>query len=225
MILLYDLAGADGRRFSPNCWRTRMALAHKGLSFDTRATRFTDIPKIADGKQKTLPVIQDGDCVVGDSAVIADYLDTIYPERPSLFGGVSGRGLTQFVQAWAVSVLHPGIIDLILHDIYSILDPADRDYFRNTRERRFGKALEQVQAGRDERLPAFRQSLAPLRRLLEAQPWLGGETPLYADYLVFGPFQWARLVSTVPLLEPDDPVASWLERCLDLYDEMGRKAV
>jgi len=30
-IVLHDLTGADDRRFSPNCWRTRMALAHKGL--------------------------------------------------------------------------------------------------------------------------------------------------------------------------------------------------
>jgi hypothetical protein len=30
-IKLYDLAGAKSeRRFSPFCWRTKMALAHKG---------------------------------------------------------------------------------------------------------------------------------------------------------------------------------------------------
>lgn len=51
-----------------------------------------------------------------------------------------------------------------------------------------------------------------------------GEGPLYADYLVFGPLQWARLTSDIPLLTPGDPVAAWFERCLDLYDGMGRKA-
>jgi len=31
-ITLYDLAGAEAeRRFSPFCWRTKMALAHKVL--------------------------------------------------------------------------------------------------------------------------------------------------------------------------------------------------
>jgi hypothetical protein len=31
-IKLYDLAGAEtDRRFSPYCWRARMALVHKGL--------------------------------------------------------------------------------------------------------------------------------------------------------------------------------------------------
>src|SRR5881394_4497405 len=35
-IKLYDLAGAeDDRRFSPYCWRVKMALKHKGLDFET----------------------------------------------------------------------------------------------------------------------------------------------------------------------------------------------
>jgi glutathione S-transferase len=223
MIVLYDLAGEDGRRFSPNCWRTRMALAHKDLAVEARPVRFTDISTVANGKQKTLPVIDDGGRIVGDSGEIADYLETMYPERPSLFGGVSGRSLTQFVQAWTVTTLHPGVIDLIVLDIFQALHPADRDYFRATRERRFGKSLEQVQAGREERLPAFRKSLQPLRTLLTAQPFLGGESPLYADYLVFGPFQWARVVSAFPLLAPDDPVASWCDRVLDLFDGLARQ--
>ena len=38
-ITMYDLAGAEAdRRFSPFCWRTRMALAHKGLSAETTIT-------------------------------------------------------------------------------------------------------------------------------------------------------------------------------------------
>jgi glutathione S-transferase len=224
MIVLYDLAGAAGRRFSPNCWRTRLALAHKGLACETRPTRFTEIAAIGDGRHKTLPVIDDGGRLIGDSAEIADYLETMYPERPSLFGGVSGRALTHFVQTWSIATLHTGIIELILLDIWKALDPIDRDYFRASRERRFGKALEEVQAGREERLPLFRQKLQPLRALLGSQPWLGGDSALYADYLAFAPFQWARSVSDVQLLAPDDPIADWVERCLDLHDGLARSA-
>ena len=37
-IKLYDLAAAeDDRRFSPYCWRVKMALLHKGLDFETIA--------------------------------------------------------------------------------------------------------------------------------------------------------------------------------------------
>ena len=45
-------------------------------------------------------------------------------------------------------------------------------------------------ADRQADLPAFRVSLAPLRLTLKAQPFLGGERALYADY-AYGPFQWA----------------------------------
>jgi len=42
-ITLYDLAGAEtDRRFSPFCWRTRMALAHKRLDVETVPWRFTE---------------------------------------------------------------------------------------------------------------------------------------------------------------------------------------
>ena len=36
MKKLYELAGADeNRKFSPYCWRARMALAHKGLEVES----------------------------------------------------------------------------------------------------------------------------------------------------------------------------------------------
>src|SRR6266446_10685086 len=117
MIVLYDLAGADGRRFSPHCWRTRMALAHKGLNYATVPVRFTEISTIADEKQKAVPVIEDGGRIVGDSWAIANFLEETYPDR-SLFGGASGHALTFFAQSWITDVLHRGVVELVLLDIH-----------------------------------------------------------------------------------------------------------
>ena len=201
-----------------------MALAHKGLAFDARPVRFTEIPTIGNGRHKTLPVIDDGGHIVGDSPEIADYLETMYPERPSLFGGPGGAGLCRFVQNWCVSVLHPGIARLIIRDIHDRLLPQDQPYFRETRERRFGRTLEEVQAGREQWVEEFRRSLQPLRLTLQAARFLGGEGPLYADYVIFGAFQWARLTSPFRLLAEGDPIGVWFARCLDLYDGLGRRA-
>ena len=74
-IVLYDLVGRGDLRFSPNCWRSRMALAHKGLECEARPVRFTEIASICGGTQQTLPVLQDGDRVIGDSWPIAGYLE------------------------------------------------------------------------------------------------------------------------------------------------------
>lgn len=225
MIEFYDLADKDGRRFSPNCWRTRMALEHKGLPYRAVPVHFTQIPKIADGKQKTVPVIVDGPKTIGDSWHIAHYLEETYPDRPSLFGSGDGSALTLFLQSWTADVVHRGAIGLIVLDICGRIADVDKAYFRASREKRFGRTLEDVQAGRETRVVEFRASLQPLRMTLQSQPWISGASPHYADYLVFGAFQWARMVSSFALLSPDDIVAAWFERGLDLFDGLGRRAL
>jgi glutathione S-transferase len=223
-IVLYDLVGRDDRRFSPHCWRTRMALAHKGLEHEASPTRFTEIPKIEGGQVKTVPALRDSDRLIVDSWAIGQYLEQAYPERPSLFGGTGGEQVTRFVQSWCVAVLHSGLVGLIVADIWQHLTPEDQDYFRASRERRFGRTLEEVQAGREERMEGFRNSLQPLRMTLKDAPFLGGQQPLYADYLAFGAFQWARVISPFRILAEDDPLKAWFERCLDLHGGIGRNA-
>src|SRR5437762_14210645 len=102
-IKLYDLAGAeDDRRFSPYCWRVKMALKHKGLDFETIPWRFTDKEAIAPYKSTTVPVLLDGNESVADSWAIALYLDEVYPSRPRLFGGTESRTLCDFFNQWTV---------------------------------------------------------------------------------------------------------------------------
>lgn len=79
-----------------------------------------------------------------------------------------------------------------------------------------------MSAGRDAGLAAYRASLEPLRSLLGYQPFIGGQSPLFADYIVFGAFQWVRIMSPFPVLADGDPVAAWFERCLDLHGRIGR---
>jgi glutathione S-transferase len=222
-VVLYDLVGKADRRFSPNCWRTRMALAHKGLDCEARPTRFTEISEIAGGAFKTVPVIEDRGVAIGDSWSIAKYLEETYPDEPSLFGGPGGEALSRFVQDWCVAVLHAGLFGFLILDIHAQLTPEDQAYFRSSREQRFGRTLEEMQAGREARLDDFRKSLQPVRMTLKDAPFLGGEAPLYADYLVFGALQWARVSSPFRLLQADDPVHAWFERCLDLHGGLGRK--
>ena len=221
---LYDLAGAQlERRFSPYCWRIKFALAHKGVAFDAIPWRFTDKDVIAFSGQGRVPVLVDGDRAVFDSWTIATYLEDGYP-GPSLFGGDGGRTATRFINAWADTVVAGAIARLIVTDIFAVIDEKDRAYFRETREKRFGTTLEAVTADRDARVQEFRQSLEPLRAILGVQPFLGGEAALYADYIVFGCFQWARCASPFQLLLRNDPVWAWRERLLGAFDGLARKA-
>ena len=223
-IILHDLAGADpDLRFSPYCWRTRFALAHKGLPVETLPWRFTETAALAFSGQGKVPVLRDGGKTVFDSWSIAEYLEDEHP-MPALFGGPLGRAHSRFINAWADSVLVGGIARFIVRDLYDIIDPKDREYFRSSRESRFGMTLEQVQAGREDRLPAFRESLTPVRLTLRRQDFLGGTTPSYADHIVAGTLMWPRCSSRFPLLAEDDPIAPWFSRMLDQYGALGRNA-
>jgi glutathione S-transferase len=227
-IVLHDLVGRDDRRFSPTCWRVKLALAHKGLPFATVPTRFLQIREIGDGGFATVPTLRDGERWVTDSDAIADHLESTYPERPSLFGGLGGRMLAEFVRQWAQVTLHGPLARMILVDIHDHLaDAADQAYFRKSREAQFNSRLEEVVEGRDARVAPFRASLEPLRQVVRGRPFLGGETPLYPDCTVLGAFQWARSVSpfAAGLLAADDPVRAYLERLLDLYNGLARGAV
>jgi glutathione S-transferase len=218
---LYELAGADpARRFSPYCWRIRMALAHKGLEAEVVPWRFTETARLEFAHWRQVPVLVDGANAVTDSSAIAAYLDAAYPDAPALFRGDAAA--RQFALAWTNAVLHPALVRLIVSDIPALLDEPARSYFIASREQRFGMKLAEVTADRAERLPEFRSTLLPLRTVVVMQPFLGGERPDYADYVVFGAFQWARCVSPFALLEPGDPVYGWRERMLDLHDGLAR---
>lgn len=223
-MMLYELDGRDGRRFSTNSWRTKLALAHKGLPYDSTPIPFTRIGEIGDGSYKTVPVLNDNGRWVGDSWNIANYLEETYSDLPSLFGGDAGREFARFVQHWQESQISPCIISMIVTDLLDSVVPEDRDYFRASREKRLGMPLEQAVADRDVRVAGLRKLCEPLRRRLCEQPFLCGQQPMYADYLAFGPFMWARTVTPFRLVEADDPVNDWLQRCLDLYDGLARRS-
>lgn len=221
---MHDLAGADADlRFSPYCWRIRFALAHKGLPVETVPWRFTEREAIAFSGQGKVPVIRDGEKVVHDSWEIARYLEAEYP-TPTIFGGAGGVAHALFINAWADAVLVGGIARFIVRDLLDVIDPKDVDYFRSSREARFGRSLEDVQAGREHRVAGFRELLAPIRLVLRRQEWLGGAAPSYADHVVAGTLMWPRCVSGFVLLEDDDDVSKWFGRVLDLYGGLGRNA-
>lgn len=153
--------------------------------------------------------------------MIANYLEDTYPDRPSLFGGPAGRALSRFYSTLA-DTLVSSVFRFVALDILRHVHDKDRVYFRKSREERIGMTLEAFVADRDARASVFGESLTPLRLTLKTQPFFGGEKPLYADYAVFGPFQWARCISPFPLLAADDPVRLWRDRLLDAFDGLAR---
>jgi glutathione S-transferase len=225
-IQLYELTTRDDRRPSPYCWRTKYALAHKGLAFTAVPLGFTELPTRFQGAHKTVPIIDDGGTVVGDSWAIADYLDATYPDRPRLFGSATERALCRFVEASFLGGPARIIMSVVIGDIFDRARDEDRAYFRASREQRLGCTIEEAVATRHTRLEALRAGLEPIRLALAANggPFLCGAAPTYADYVAAGGLLWPASVTTLPLLRSDDPLMPWLARIQDLYDGLGHKS-
>ena len=222
MISLYELKGKNDRRYSLFSWRARMALKHKGLDFESVPVHLSDKAVIEFSAGKTVPVLRDKDAVVRDSWKIAEYLENRYKDAPSLFGGDIGRGVTQAFNTWVDRTIVPAMLRVIAADIHERVAPEDEDYFRQTMEKVLRMTLEESRAKRDDAVLQLGKLLAPLQEAFKRQAFMGGARPAYADYVLFSPFQWARVMSPQELLAPEDPLCRWREQILDLFDGFAR---
>jgi len=223
MLELWELGGRRDCRFSTFSWRARLALHHKRVAFVVHPVTVSDKAAIAFSGQGKVPILKHGEHVVTDSWAIARYLERAFPDAPSLFGGPAGESLTHFFNLWADRELVPAIVPYLTRDVLDCVEEADARHLRGQIESFFKKSLEELAGERGKALEQFRRRLQPVRKTLEQRQFLGGDAPAYADHILFGVLQWARVVSSATVLEPNDVVMAWFERVLDLYGGVGRK--
>jgi glutathione S-transferase len=218
-IQLYDLAGADPRfLFSPFAWRVRMALLHKGLAFEVLPWRFSERDALASSGHDSVPVIRDGDTWVGDSWEIAAYLDRRYPERPLLFPSPCGEAHARLVAALCGSLLFPAAVPVGVLQAYRLLSPACQPYFRASREAMFNARLEDVHADEHPGRARLAEALRIFDEVLAHHDFIGGASPTYADFLVFGILKWLDIVSAYAPLTATTPSGQWFTRLNEAYD-------
>jgi glutathione S-transferase len=221
-ITLYDLQLASGCTISPFVWATKYALAHKGFEMDIVPGGFTGILERTAGHSERLPVIVDDGEWILDSWLIAEYLDEKYPDRPRLIGDQSVKALTKFVEGWLWRTAVTPWFSCYIKDYRDLSLPQDHEYVTHSRETMLGRKIEEVQAGREDRLPLVPPTLEPFRQILRESHWLGGDRPNYADYRALAVFLWTASVATTPPLTDDDPLRDWLDRGFNLYGGLGR---
>lgn len=218
---LFELVTRDGISISPYVWRTKYALAAKGLDYESCGIGFVDIPVVCPPNAGTLPILQDfQQRFICDSWEIAAYLDETYGD-PLLFSCEREHSLVLFFDRWLSVEVVPNLLRICALDIYNRLRNADQIYFRHSREVRLGRSLESAHAERERYLPKVRRALEPMRVALRHSAFVGGASPSYADFIAAGAFIWAGSVATIHLLEADDPMLEWLDRCLGLFGGIG----
>ena len=220
-ITFYDLQVSTGATISPFVWATKFAVKHKGFDLDIVPGGFTGILDRTGGKTERLPAIVDDQKWVLDSWGIVEYLDETYPDRPMLIPHESVAALTKALDAWFWSVATGPWMRCFCADYRDLSLPQDQEYVTQTREVMLGKKLEDMQEGREDRLPHISASLEPLRMALREHKFLGGSEPNYADYRIMGSILWLACVGKVPALAEDDPLRGWIESVRDLFGGLG----
>jgi glutathione S-transferase len=208
---LYDLAASNPvQRFSPYCFRIKLALAFKELEFCSALVRFTDKSTIAFSGQKMLPILVDEDgTVISDSFSILEYLEARYPS-PALFP--TSRAELHFFRHWVEKSFHFGLFRVAAPHICGLLSGEDQAYFRTTREARLGMPLAELAEQAPVHKKALNASVEPLRITLLQQLYFSGESAGLADLLLVSAFVWAEMVLPEPWLSSDDPLLEWRAR-------------
>ena len=223
-ITLYDLAGANSDlRFSPYCWRTKLALKHKGLDYETIPWRFTDKAALEPTGQDRVPTIIDKGRWVHDSWAIALYLDEAYPTKPKLFPDAASRTLARFINSWCDWSVLPNSRDLAVRHVFAVIADKDKAYFRASREKAVGQTLEAFGADRAAAHKKFEQGLKPAEVTLGDHAFFHGAEPGYGDYALFGTVLWPHTVVPEKVISEDSAVGRWFTRMMALNGDWVAK--
>lgn len=193
---------------------TRLSLNLKGIPYKTIWVEYPDIAKVCkeigaaptgindDGDiYYTLPVIYDPatKSAISDSRAIAEYLDATYPSTHVLLPKNTYALQAAFGSAFAEAL--KGIFDFALPDSLAILNPPSAQYFRSTRERWYGKKMEDFKPTGDKRKEqwadvekGFERIDGWLKKNGEGKPYVMGDTITWADIFIVAFLLWFKTV-------------------------------
>ncbi|KAL0095726.1 hypothetical protein J3Q64DRAFT_1844458 [Phycomyces blakesleeanus] len=188
-IQFYDLLlpALGEKAWSPNTYKTRFTLNIKKLPYETTWVTFKEIytliPDITKtGNPPTVPIIVDTEKekAIQDSLKIAQYLEVTYPESPSLFHG--DEELHRSFQATFDTrlVLHL-ICIIVLKVVKACGDEAAQARFREVREAKYGKTVEQFAGDPEDHIKQIHEVLKDTRKILAEKPYLTGSKVGWAD--------------------------------------------
>jgi glutathione S-transferase len=135
-------------------------------------------------------VFDNGD-VIFDSPEIAKYLDEKYPSSQL---DPSNAKLDELINDYNTKIA-PGAILNAFDDLFALLDPENQACFRLSREKIFGKKLEEISGNRGINTIKFIQNIAEIDGFLLNSKFLNGNKPLIHDYTLASRIQYFRTVS------------------------------
>ncbi|KAL7799386.1 hypothetical protein V8C43DRAFT_274903 [Trichoderma afarasin] len=207
-IILYDLACIKDVCFSPVVWRIRLLLNYKRIPYKTVFLEMPDIEPTLKGLglpphdrasgnfNYTVPTIHHlpTNKYIMDSKPISEFLESTYPDPSVPLTSELGTEIEAKVRSLVAPTFYRSAMPREVH----ILSPRAQEYFRRTREGRFGKTLEELLAGEEERwqaVDADRRAVGELMRTNKALgPFILGARPSYGDFFIAGSLQSVKVI-------------------------------
>lgn len=193
-----------------------MVLNYKRIVYTQSYISYPDIAPLlssmgvqphAEGMAYTLPAICHPPSVTSnphgalmDSFAIAAHLDQTFPSPPLFPSRDASYALALAVDKLIASVTSRCFL-LIVPPVAEFLDPRGREYFIKTRSAKFGKPLSEVRPQEPDQVRAMINAavaeMAPLAQMLRGRlgkngPFLEGEMPGYADFLIVSFLAWVE---------------------------------
>ena len=93
-------------------WRVRIALALKGLDYDYTPIHLVKNEQLAESyaaqqASRLVPLLRDGETLIGQSMAIMEYLDETHPEPPLLPADAMGRARVRALAQDIACEIHP----------------------------------------------------------------------------------------------------------------------
>ncbi|TDZ16441.1 Glutathione S-transferase-like protein ustS [Colletotrichum orbiculare MAFF 240422] len=237
-ITFYDLARRvkPNRCWSYNAWKTRLVLNYKKIPYTTAWVNHDTIGPTLEaigiranaseqGFPYTVPTIQlPGKAAITDSAVIVTELESLYP-FPAL-------NLDSDLQNEADRVTFMTCMPLFA--IYmpevarSIIEESTVPTFNNSREKRFGMTLEELERARggEQAWKAAEPGMSAMKNLLTSRkmdegPFILGSQVCYADFILVASLETLRKAGNgmfERFLEWDSCFRDLYEACLVWFE-------
>lgn len=198
---------------SPYAWRVQLALQHKQLPHELRVLSLSrgDLSSpefLALNPRGRVPVLRDGPLVIGESIAILAYLERRYPEHP-LFGDTPADAASIWRRIAEYTAYLDAAVEAFILPLY------------------FGRADDEADAIRAA-VDTLTRELAGYAEALDRSPYLAGEAPTAADFVVYPHIKSVLRAAekpgadqfALPFLPLDPSIDAWLRRVEQLpgYD-------
>ncbi|KZL77793.1 glutathione S-transferase [Colletotrichum tofieldiae] len=233
-LILFDIPDKNGRAWSFNVWKTRLALNYKGIDYETEWLEYPDIkgrleaagvePWSHERTSHTCPAVQfpDGTYVM-NSAKIIIRLEEKYPDKPLHPDSEEAQASSQLT-----SRLWGPLQPVMMPEVYrTILSERSQPFFWDTRKEDLGGMtvyeFEQKYGGErawEKAKQAIEDASTQLNKT--GGPFFLGDQVSYADFIYVGlletmkkytPQHYQRVVEQAPALQKlYEACAPWLER-------------